>query len=100
LRPAQAKSHKPLAIGPKRQKRRADFLLTHRSNISPGIKAISAGMMSIDLSDLTPKPPRGTAASSSRGAPCAGLFGWRKDAAASPAPKREPKTPGRDYPAG
>jgi len=64
------------------------------------IKAISHPMTNIDLSDLTPPPPRGTAATSSRGAPCAGLFGWRKDAAASSAPKKAPKTPGRDYPAG
>jgi len=64
-----------------------------------GINAKSVSMMSIDLSDLTPPPPRGNAATSSRGAPCAGLFGWRKDAAA-PASKAGPKTPGRDYPAG
>ncbi|HWW56759.1 MAG TPA: hypothetical protein VN047_07685 [Sphingopyxis sp.] len=64
------------------------------------IKAISLPMMNSDLSNLTPPLPRGTAATSSRGAPCAGLFGWRKDAAAPPAPKDRPKTPGRDYPAG
>jgi len=52
-----------------------------------GINAKSVSMMSIDLSDLTPPPPRGNAATSSRGAPCAGLFGWRKDAAAPPAPR-------------
>jgi hypothetical protein len=65
-----------------------------------GINAKSVSMMSIDLSDLTPPPPRGNAATSSRGAPCAGLFGWRKDAAPPPAPKDDPKTPGRNYPAG
>ncbi|MHA4837154.1 hypothetical protein [Sphingopyxis sp. MSC1_008] len=57
-------------------------------------------MMSFDLTDLTPPPPRGNAAPSSRGAPCAGLFGWRKDAAVPHVPKDAPKTPGRDYPAG
>jgi len=76
------------------------MLLTQRSNMTFDINAISAAMMSIDLSDLTPPPPRGNAATSSRGAPCAGLFGWRKDAAPQPAFKDDPKTPGRDYPAG
>jgi hypothetical protein len=67
--------------------------------MSRDINPISAAMMSIDLSDLIP-PPRGNAATSSRGAPCAGLFGWRKDAAPQPAFKEGPKTPGRNYPAG
>jgi hypothetical protein len=59
-----------------------------------------SGMMSIDLSDVTP-PPRGSGAvPPRRPAPCAGLFGWRKDAA-PPMPSREPpKKPGYDYPAG
>jgi len=67
--------------------------------MTPDINVISAAMMSIDLSDLTPPPPRDTAATSPREAPCAGLFGWRKDAP-SPASKDRPKTSGRDYPAG
>jgi hypothetical protein len=82
------------------KRRRTEADLTHRSNMRRNINAISPGMMSIDLSDLTPPLLRGNAAPSSRGAPCAGLFGWRKDAAAPPASKDSPKTPGRDYPAG
>jgi len=57
-------------------------------------------MMSIDLSDLTPPPRRRDAKPLRRGAPCAGLFGWRKDAAPSRTPDDTPGKPGRDYPAG
>ncbi|WP_153802651.1 hypothetical protein [Sphingopyxis alaskensis] len=57
-------------------------------------------MMNAELSPLSPPPPRGDAASSPRGAPCVGLFGWRKDAAAAPKDKGDPKKPERDYPAG
>jgi hypothetical protein len=58
------------------------------------------GMKSIDLSDVTPRP-RGSGAVPPRcPAPCAGLFGWRKDAAL-PMPSGEPsRKPGPDYPAG
>jgi hypothetical protein len=61
---------------------------------------ISAAMMSIDLSDLTPLPRRGNAKLPRRGAPCAGLFGWRKGGALPFASNDIPRTPGRDYPAG
>ena len=36
--------------------------------------------MSIDLPKLTPLPHREANAASRRPIPCAGLFGWRKDA--------------------
>lgn len=55
--------------------------------------------MSIDLSKLTPAPRGGSAKSLRRGAPCAGLFGWRKDAAPPRASGDAPEAPGRDYPA-
>lgn len=57
-------------------------------------------MMNAELSPPSPPPRRGNAASSPRGAPCVGLFGWRKDAAAAPKDKGDPKKPERDYPAG
>ena len=66
------------------------------------VDAISPSMMSIDLPADTPPPHRGNAAPSSRGAPCAGLFGWRKDgepAITATAQKKERK-PKRDYSAG
>lgn len=55
-------------------------------------------MMSIDLPDQAPLSPRVTSKLPKRPAPCAGLFGWRKDAA--PKIHDAGKTPGRDYPAG
>jgi len=57
-------------------------------------------MMSIDLSDLTPPPRRRDAKPLRREAPCAGLFGWRKDAAPPGVSDDKPATPGADYPAG
>lgn len=50
-------------------------------------------MMSIDLNDLTPAPRHTAPRPPKRPAPCAGLFGWRKDPAA---PKRDTKDSGRD----
>lgn len=54
-------------------------------------------MMSMDFPDQpsgprAAKPPR-------RPAPCAGLFGWRKEGA-SPRDAKSEKSPGRDYPVG
>jgi hypothetical protein len=57
-------------------------------------------MMSIDLSDVTPRPRGSGAVPPRRPAPCAGLFGWRKDAELPIASGKPPKKPGRDYPAG
>ena len=57
-------------------------------------------MMNAELSPPSPPPPRGDAAPAPRGAPCAGLFGWRKDMTAQRPAKNDPKKPGRDYPAG
>lgn len=57
-------------------------------------------MMNAELSPPSPPPPRGDAAPAPRGAPCVGLFGWRKDMAAQRPAKDDPKKPGRDYPAG
>lgn len=56
-------------------------------------------MMNADLSP--PRLPlRGDADPAPRGAPCAGLFGWRKDGAARRPAKDDAKKPGCDYPAG
>ena len=57
-------------------------------------------MTTIDLSDLMPAPRREPPYRAKRPAPCAGLFGWRKDNGPFPAESREPETAGRDYPAG
>ena len=56
-------------------------------------------MMNADISPSSPRS-RGDAASQPRGAPCAGLFGWRKDRAAQRPEKDDARKPGRDYPAG
>ena len=57
-------------------------------------------MTNIDLSHLTPGPDGRDAVHKTRPAPCAGLFGWRKDTPL-PAPSNDtPKKKGRDYPAG
>jgi hypothetical protein len=61
---------------------------------------ITAGMMNSDHSEPVGLPVRGGAKRARRGAPCAGLFGWRKDAAPPSTPGDAPKAPGRDYPAG
>lgn len=50
-------------------------------------------MMSIDLPDRAPLFPRAAQKPTKRPAPCAGLFGWRKDANDKP-----DKRPGRDDP--
>jgi hypothetical protein len=58
------------------------------------------GMMNSDLSHVTPRPRGSGAVPPHRPAPCAGLFGWRKDGV-PPGPSAEmSKKPGRDYPAG
>ncbi|MFZ5726812.1 hypothetical protein [Sphingopyxis sp. FD7] len=57
-------------------------------------------MMNAELSSPSPPPPRGDAVPAPREAPCAGLFGWRKDRAAQRPEKDDAKRPGRDYPAG
>ena len=54
-------------------------------------------MMNVDIPDQ-PSGPR-AAKLPRRPAPCAGLFGWRKDGAPPREGKAE-KSPGRDYPAG
>lgn len=51
-------------------------------------------MMHIDHPDRTPLPPRATQKLPKRPTPCAGLFGWRKQAEDKPA-----KAPDGDYPA-
>jgi hypothetical protein len=58
------------------------------------------GMMSIDLSDVTPRPRGSGAVPPRRPAPCAGLFGWRKDAAPPILTADRSEKLGRDYPAG
>ncbi|WP_156416627.1 MULTISPECIES: hypothetical protein [unclassified Sphingopyxis] len=54
-------------------------------------------MMNVDIPDQpsglrAAKPPK-------RSAPCAGLFGWRKEGA-PPREAKPEKSPGRDYPVG
>ncbi len=54
-------------------------------------------MMTVDLPD---QPSRaGAARLPKRPAPCAGLFGWRKEGA-PPREAKPEKSPGRDYPVG
>ena len=55
--------------------------------------------MNIDRSTPTPAPRARNIARPGRSTPCAGLFGWRKDAAPPGAPDGKPVTPGYDYPA-
>lgn len=55
-------------------------------------------MMSIDLSDQTPLPPRLRGKSPRRAAPCAGLFGWRKDTPEARSASRDRHAPWRDGP--
>ncbi|WP_179101976.1 hypothetical protein [Sphingopyxis sp. KK2] len=58
-------------------------------------------MMTCNLSDDMPRARRGGHSLPRRPAPCAGLFGWRKDGAPPRSKGDDPgKTPGRDYPAG
>jgi hypothetical protein len=57
-------------------------------------------MTNIELSHLTPRPGGSDAAQKTRPVPCAGLFGWRKDAALPTPSNDTPKKAGRDYPLG
>ena len=61
---------------------------------------ITAAMMNSEFSEPVGPPVGGGLKRAQRGAPCAGLFGWRKDAAPPPTAAEAPKTPARDYPAG
>jgi hypothetical protein len=56
-------------------------------------------MMSFDPFTPTPAPRAGNATRPRRPTPCAGLFGWRKDAAQPGASDGKPAPPRYDYPA-
>jgi len=55
--------------------------------------------MQIDLPDQAPPPPAAVVKLPKRPAPCAGLFGWRKDGV-SKFDANAGAAPGRDFPAG
>lgn len=54
-------------------------------------------MMSIDLPNQAP-PPSGARKLTKRPAPCAGLFGWRKDGVPSRSDEKPAQPVGRDFP--
>ncbi|UKK84680.1 hypothetical protein L7H23_00830 [Sphingopyxis sp. BSN-002] len=54
-------------------------------------------MMSIDLPNQAPPSP-GALKLPKRPAPCAGLFGWRKDGASTRADGKPAQPGGRDFP--